>query len=332
MDIQMYLVDPESKTGLIYDSIKKVFLNQDGKSFPVVNHIPRFAESNNYALSFGLQWNKFSKTQLDSYTGTSISSDRLKRICGGDLNLFEGKRVLELGCGSGRFTEVLLKAGASVFAVDLSSAVDANYENCHEHPNHFVCQAHVYELPFKYEFFDLVVCIGVIQHTPNSEKTIETLCRYVKPSGMLLIDHYAHNYPTTFFRRRIRKSLLKKDAGSSYNYCEKLTKRLYPFHRFAWKLKKVPILNFLARAFIHFSPVVDYHDTYPQLSEKHLFEWMLLDTHDTLTDFYKQVRSAEEIERCLMENNMENIFTQYAGNGVESRSFKKSPSCAVSVA
>jgi SAM-dependent methyltransferase len=37
-----------------------------------------------------------------------------------------GKHVLEAGCGAGRFTEVLLKAGAYVTSIDLSSAVEAN--------------------------------------------------------------------------------------------------------------------------------------------------------------------------------------------------------------
>jgi 2-polyprenyl-3-methyl-5-hydroxy-6-metoxy-1,4-benzoquinol methylase len=55
-----------------------------------------------------------------------FSKDRLKRLCGGDLTVFKGKKVLEVGCGSGRFTEIMLKEDATVFAVDLSSAVEAN--------------------------------------------------------------------------------------------------------------------------------------------------------------------------------------------------------------
>ena len=52
-----------------------------------------------------------------------------------------GKNVLEVGCGAGRFTEVMLAAGARVFACDLSSAVEANYANCNSWPEYFVCQA-----------------------------------------------------------------------------------------------------------------------------------------------------------------------------------------------
>ena len=50
-----------------------------GCTFPIVNNIPRFVSTENYANAFGRQWNKFRKTQLDSHTGTTISRDRLQR-------------------------------------------------------------------------------------------------------------------------------------------------------------------------------------------------------------------------------------------------------------
>src|ERR1051325_2898828 len=101
-----------------------------GCVYKILNNIPRFVPIYNYALSFGLQWNKFRTTQLDSYNGLTISRDRLARIAGGSLDVFKGKKTLEAGCGAGRFTELMLEAGASVFAVDLSNAVEANYQNC----------------------------------------------------------------------------------------------------------------------------------------------------------------------------------------------------------
>jgi 2-polyprenyl-3-methyl-5-hydroxy-6-metoxy-1,4-benzoquinol methylase len=93
-----------------------------------VNSIPRFAEAG-YVQSFGLQWNEYRNTQLDSFNGTSISKNRLERLLGGPLNILKGKEILEAGCGAGLFTEVMLAAGANVFAVDLSQAVEANYAN-----------------------------------------------------------------------------------------------------------------------------------------------------------------------------------------------------------
>ncbi|PJF37881.1 MAG: class I SAM-dependent methyltransferase, partial [Phototrophicales bacterium] len=116
----------------------------------------------NYASSFGIQWNHYRLTQLDSHTGTTLSRDRLVRCLGGSLDVVKGKRVLEAGCGAGRFTELLLEAGAELVSIDLSSAVEANYENFKDKPNYFVAQASILDLPFAQEQFDIVICLGVI--------------------------------------------------------------------------------------------------------------------------------------------------------------------------
>ncbi len=59
------------------------------------------------------------------------------------------------------------------------------------------------------------------------------------------------------------------------------------------------------------------------IGEKMLHEWGILDTHDTLTDYYKHLRSAEEISEYLLNNDMMDIDIQYAGNGVEARAIKR---------
>ncbi|HEY6562933.1 MAG TPA: class I SAM-dependent methyltransferase, partial [Pirellulaceae bacterium] len=145
----------------------------------------------NYADCFGHQWNAFRRTQLDSHTGTTITTDRARRILGPDcLRLLNGPGrvdVLEVGCGAGRFTEVLLGMPAShVTSVDFSSAVEANQANVPQGPRHRVLQADVRQLPFAPGQFDLVFCVGVVQHTPNSEQTMQCLLRQAKPGGWVV--------------------------------------------------------------------------------------------------------------------------------------------------
>src|SRR5918999_1054183 len=113
----------------------------DGCCYPIVDGIPRFVSSDNYSAAFGSQWKKYRLTQLDSHTGVPISTDRLKRCIGNDLwtNL-NGKRILEAGCGAGRFTELLLERNAIVTSIDLSEAVDANQENCPQSDRHAIAQ------------------------------------------------------------------------------------------------------------------------------------------------------------------------------------------------
>lgn len=300
-----------------------------GCLFQIIGGIPRFVPQDNYASSFGLQWNEYRTTQLDSHTGLTISRDRLTRLLGGSLAVVNGKKVLEAGCGAGRFSEILLAAGAHLQAVDLSTAVEANYANCHHFPNYSVCQASILELPFAPEQFDIVICIGVIQHTPDPEVTIQRLCEQVKPGGLLVIDHYTYGYPTPLSRRILRALLLKTPKAFSLKFCKTLTNLLWPLHRFFGKVRTVPFAPIVRHFFIKLSPIVDYHDAYPQLGPEKLKIWASLDTHDTLTDYFKHLRSAEEIERALSEQGMTTIETVYAGNGVEARAHKPVQSAMV---
>jgi SAM-dependent methyltransferase len=315
------LISPVTLAPLIMQE-NSWFAPTTGEEFPIINGVPRFVRSNDYATSFGLQWNKFRKTQLDSYTGVPLSKDRLTRIAGGSLDIFKGKNVLEAGCGAGRFTEIMLNAGANVWAVDLSVAVDANYENCKGSSSYFVCQANILSLPFPPEQFDIVVCVGVIQHTPDPEKTMETLCSHVNPGGILLLDHYPPNYPMPESRRFLRTILLKTPEKLRMSFVKAMVAMMWPIHEVVYKNHGRGFW-WLRRQLLKFSPVVDYQYAYPQLGRQLLYQWAILDTHDTLTDYYKHLRSADEVSAHLTSCGMIDVFTQYAGNGVEARARKK---------
>lgn len=162
-----------------------------GKSYAIRNGIPRFVPDSTYADAFGLQWQTYRRTQLDSYSGTTITRDRLRRCLGDELwETLAGKEILECGFEAGRFTEILLERGANVTSIDLSSAVDANVENCPISPWHQVAQADILRLPLRPRQFDVVICLGVIQQTPSPEATIASLAAQVRPGGRLVIDYY----------------------------------------------------------------------------------------------------------------------------------------------
>jgi len=313
---------PNHMTSLSSENDDSSYICDYGCRFNVIGQIPRFVPIDNYATSFGLQWNSFRQTQLDSYTGLTISKDRLTRIVGGSLKLFRNKNVLEAGCGAGRFTEIMLAEQATVFAVDMSTAVDANFQNCKTNENYFIVQADILNIPVLPEQFDIVVCIGVIQHTPDPETTIQKLCSYLKPGGLLLIDHYTHGYPENFMQKRLRQFLLKKPKEYTLRFVRRLVKLLWPLHKMTYRWHNIKILQKLRLLILKLSPIVDYQDAYPELGDKLLFEWALLDTHDTLSDFYKHIRSADEIRKQLQSCGMSEIQTEYAGNGVEARARK----------
>ncbi len=273
-----------------------------------------------YSHSFGLQWNAFRKIQLDSVTGTSISRDRLTGLLGGSLEPVAGRLVLEVGCGAGRFTEVLLAAGARVVAVDLSSAVDANVANNGDSPRLAVFQANVTALPFAPGQFDVVLAIGMVQHTPDPERTIAALCAQVAQGGLLALDHYAPGYPTNRARRLLRPTLLKLPPRAAMAAVRALVALLWPLHRALYGgASRVRGAGRAYGALAGVSPVVDYQRSYPKLAAATLRAWAVLDTHDTLTDRYKHLRTAEQIAAALAACGMDRIEAAEAGNGVEAR-------------
>lgn len=316
------LICPDHKSSIVLDETKMKYICPYGCNFTIKNSIPRFVPLDNYAFSFGLQWNRYRVAQLDSYTGLTISRDRLTRLMGGSLEILKEKDVLEAGCGAGRFTEIMLEAGGNVFAVDLSTAVEANYENCGHFHNYFICQADILNLPVKPDSFDVVVCIGVIQHTPNPEETISALVSYLKPGGLLVIDHYAHGHFRGFLRKILRSILVRMPAIFLLHFCELMTKLLWPTHEYLWKIRHNFFWGGIHQQFLEISPVCDYHESYKQLSPELLRIWAMLDTHDSLTDRFKHSRSADEIKLHLETIGMTGIETYYAGNGVEARARK----------
>jgi 2-polyprenyl-3-methyl-5-hydroxy-6-metoxy-1,4-benzoquinol methylase len=318
--MRIELVCPKSKTPLEISG--DMLVSREGNRYPIINSIPRFVVGDNYSNSFGEQWNMFSETQLDSYSGKKVSANRLATCLGPDLwGKLANKSVLECGCGAGRFTELLLKQKASVCSVDLSSAVDANVKNCPITDEHKVFQADILSLPFKEDSFDIVLCLGVIQHTPDPIKTIDALYRQVKPGGFLIIDHYKYRLSwylhPTFIIRFFLKSYSRKSPKACMKLIQVIVNALFPIH---WKLWSIhPRLNWL---FNRISPVITYFTNFPQLSREHHKKWSVLDTHDALTDWYKHRKTVRQVAEILEDLGLKNIECRYGGNGIEARGQK----------
>jgi 2-polyprenyl-3-methyl-5-hydroxy-6-metoxy-1,4-benzoquinol methylase len=294
-----------------------------GCAVPVVDGIPRFVATEGYAAAFGRQWLAHPRTQLDSETGVPISRTRLERCLGRPLSALAGLSVLEAGCGAGRFTEVLLQAGARVFACDLSRAVEANRDNCGRFPGHFVGQADLLRLPAADGAFDVVLCLGVVQHTPDPERTIRALSAKVKPGGWLVIDHYrtprgpARVALQVTPRALLRHALVRLPPRAAMAASSAITAALLPVHRALWRPGRAA--RAARRALRAVSPVLDYYDRHPELGPARLADWARLDTHDALTDRYKHFRSAAQIEGALAAAGLVDVAVAEAGNGVEAR-------------
>src|SRR5262245_658399 len=91
-----------------------------GHAFGSVDGVLCLCEVEGYADSFGREWLAYARTQMDKHNGTTISRDRFFQYTGWPRDL-AGETVLEAGSGAGRFTQVLLDAGAAVASFDYSA-------------------------------------------------------------------------------------------------------------------------------------------------------------------------------------------------------------------
>lgn len=154
--------------------------------FAVTRGIPRFVELDTIergkaatAENFGWQWQHFNETD------EHYAQQFLGWIAPVRPELFQGKVVLEGGCGKGRHTQLASTWGAQdVIGVDLSSAVETAFAATRALENAHVVQADIYHLPFR-RCFDYAFSVGVLHHLPDPRAGFRSLAGKVKPGGHL---------------------------------------------------------------------------------------------------------------------------------------------------
>ena len=264
---------------------------------PILRGIPRFVPSENYAASFGRQWNKFARLQLDSVNGTTFSHDRFYSITEWDPCALKGKVVLDAGCGAGRFAEVVLQAGAEVVAVDLSSAVDACRQNLSRHPQIHCVQASLYELPFRDGTFDFVYCIGVIQHTPDPRGSVLSILAKTAFGGQAGLWIYELNWKsfvgTAGFKYLLRPWTKRMPLHRLEKLCERLERICWPLTRRARQAGK------LGKVVMRLLPVACAHLYGIPLSDEDFREWVVLDTFDMYSPAHDHPQRFATVRRWM---------------------------------
>jgi ubiquinone/menaquinone biosynthesis C-methylase UbiE len=309
-------IDPftNSKLELFDDSLRK----QNIPVFEKINGAYRILKSNeNYTGNFGFQWNKFAKTQIDNQTQNQVlSKNRFFIQTQWDKEDLNNKNILEVGSGAGRFSQVVLKfTKANLYSVDYSNAVEANYKNNGEYGDKLkLFQASVYEMPFKPAQFDKVFCFGVLQHTPDVEKSVATLIEMAKPGGEIIVDFYPINgWWTKIHAKYLLRPITKKWSNEKLlNKIEKNVDWMISLSKFLQKIK----LGFFRR----FIPIVDIYGTLPQnLSPKELREWCVLDTFDMFSPQYDQPQKLSTVVNWFKKYNVQNVWGGFVDiNGTKS--------------
>jgi malonyl-CoA O-methyltransferase len=97
----------------------------------------------------------------------------------------EGRRVLDLACGSGRYSKLLLEAkAAQVIALDFCVPMLEQVATAGR------VQASMMRLPFQPEVFDAVVCGLAVGHATDIQQWMREVARVLRPTGSLVYSDF----------------------------------------------------------------------------------------------------------------------------------------------
>lgn len=112
--------------------------------------------------------------------------EEIDRVLG---RLPKGARVLDLGCGTGHFSDYIRRRGHEVVGIDPSSRMLALARE--NFPEIEFIEAYSNRLPFPAEHFDCIVCIEVLRYLNAGEvsRSYDEIHRTLRPGGIILATH-----------------------------------------------------------------------------------------------------------------------------------------------
>lgn len=226
-------------------------------------HVFETEKDNNTDLptveSFGAEWNKFYQFNDDDINKTAREYfDILDESL-----LTKSSYVLDLGCGTGRWTKFLSSRVQFIEAIDPSSAIYAADKLLTGVANVRLIKTSVENIPFDDGTFDFVMSIGVLHHIPDTQKAMKRCVEKLKPGGSFYVYlYYNLDNRGILFKTVFRISNLVRLAVSSMPEkpkliaCDVLAFTLYlPFIYLSRLLRKGGMTNLANRI-----PLNAYHN------------------------------------------------------------------------
>lgn len=101
------------------------------------------------------------------------------------LKDYQGKRLLDIGCGNGDFTIQMKEFVKELYGIDVAQkAVDLAQKKGIKASQLDIDEQ---DLPFKDNFFDLIFCEEVLEHVFDSDHLLEEIHRVLKPNGVAIV-------------------------------------------------------------------------------------------------------------------------------------------------
>jgi len=264
-----------------------------GQVFSERNGVVSFVEPQNYADSFGFQWKRYARTQLD-HDEVRDSERHFRMTTGLTPDDLRGRLVLDVGCGMGRFAEVATRWGARVVGIDLSAAAEVAAQNL-AHREFVALRADVFKLPFASESFDYIYSIGVLHHTPDCERAVKALPRYLKPGGTMAVWLYSGYNSWYRFSDLYRRFTTRVPPSLLHGFLRRAVPFFYHLDR---GLREIPLVGRPLAGLIH--------HVFP-VNRNQNADARILDTFDWYSPKYQSKHTYEQVFQWLRSCNLEDF-------------------------
>lgn len=161
-----------------------------------------------------------------------------------DFPSYQGKALLEVGCGVGIDLVRFARAGAIATGIDLSvTAIDLARKNMKH--NSLTANLEVMNgesMQFPDNSFDVVYAHGVLQYTADTNEMISEIHRVLKPGGEAIVMVYNRNSWLNLMRKMTRVPLEHEDAPILMKYSiRELKQLLKPFKTYHILPERFPV-------------------------------------------------------------------------------------------
>ncbi len=193
--------------------------------------------------SFGEEWETFHGFAEDDIS--QIGKDYFDIVKAEHVD--DKSVVLDVGCGSGRWSKFLADKVKFIEAIDPSDAIYSAVKLTRNIPNIRVTKAGVDSIPFLNNSFDFVFSLGVLHHIPDTKAAMQCCVDKLKPHGYFLIYlYYNLDNRNVFFKllfqlvNTSRRLISKLPSPIKKFVCNLIAITIYwPLSKFSHLLRKI---------------------------------------------------------------------------------------------
>lgn len=191
------------ETGTALECKENTLCNTQGTAYNITAGIPRLLqktkseEEEKVRQKMQAFYEEFTFPGYDNIDSAAVLIDKAKKSqFGAWINqaIPPMATVIEIGCGTGQMTNFLgLVQSRNVLGVDQSIAsltLGNRFKGKSNLKNVSFIQGNIFSLPIQKNCADVVICSGVLHHTPNPYLGFQKVLQHVKPGGYVVIGLY----------------------------------------------------------------------------------------------------------------------------------------------